>query len=123
MLVVEDEAPIREVIRDVLEDNGYHVFAAANGADALHVLDDRRPDVVVLDLLMPVMHGWDFMESYLNKTEGKPIPIVVVSVNPLLPRSFDRFGVTRVLGKPFDVTELASAVDDAVHVEPLTSAP
>ena len=111
MLVVEDEAPIREVIRDVLEDNGYRVLHAANGAEALGVLEHQRPDAVVLDLLMPVMHGWDVMESYLDKTEGAPIPIVVLSVNPLLPRSFDRFGVTRVIGKPFDVSALAAAID------------
>ena len=112
---MEDEEPIREVIRDVLEDNGYHVLRARNGAEALAVLERQRPDAVVLDLLMPVMHGWDFMEAYLEKTGGQPIPIVVVSVNPALPRSFNRFGVYRVVGKPFDVSELADAVDAATR--------
>lgn len=110
VLVVEDEEPIREVIRDVLEDNGYRVVAAANGAEALSALDHQRPDAVVLDLLMPVMHGWDFMENYLDKTDGQLIPIVVVSVNPALPRSYNRLGVQRVIAKPFDVNELAEAV-------------
>ena len=113
VLVVEDEAPIREVIRDVLEDNGYRVVAAANGAEALVALEHQRPDAVVLDLLMPVMHGWDFMEAYLEKTDGAPIPIVVLSVNPLLPRSFDRLGVSHVIGKPFDVNDLTAAIDAA----------
>src|SRR5438067_1181475 len=115
VLVVEDEEPIRDVIRDVLEDNGYRVLRATNGAEALAVLEGQRPDAVVLDLLMPVMHGWDFMEAYLEKTGGQPIPIVVVSVNPALPRSFNRFGVYRVVGKPFDVSELADAVDAATR--------
>jgi CheY-like chemotaxis protein len=115
VLVVEDDASIRDVITDVLEERGFVVLAAANGAEALALLDDTRPDVVVLDLLMPVMHGWAFMESYVEKTDGKPIPIVVVSVNPALPRSFDHFGVRQVVSKPFDVQLLLEAVERAAQ--------
>jgi CheY-like chemotaxis protein len=114
VLIVEDEASIREVIREVLEDRGFRVMASANGVEALRMLDWMRPDVVVLDLLMPVMHGWDFMESYVDKTDGQPIPIVVVSVNPALPRSFNRFGVRQIVAKPFDVDDLLDAVEQAL---------
>jgi two-component system, chemotaxis family, chemotaxis protein CheY len=115
VLVVEDEKSIREVIADVLIEHGYRVLAAANGAEALQQLDSVRPDVMVLDLLMPVMHGWAFMESYVEKTGGQPVPIVVVSVNPALPRSYDRLGVQRVVAKPFDVGALLQAVDQAAQ--------
>jgi CheY-like chemotaxis protein len=115
VLIVEDEEPIREVITDVLRDRGFQPLPAANGAEALRVLETVRPDVVVLDLLMPVMHGWGFMESYLERTEGKPIPIVVVSVNPALPRSFNRLGVRHIVAKPFDVDALLEAVEQAVE--------
>ena len=115
VLVVEDEPPIREVIADVLRERGFQALPAANGAEALDLLDTVRPDVMVLDLLMPVMHGWAFMESYIEKTDGHPIPIVVVSVNPVLPRSFDRLGVRRVVSKPFDVDALVDAVEQAVQ--------
>jgi DNA-binding NarL/FixJ family response regulator len=54
------------------------------------------------------------MESYAEKTGGQAIPIVVVSVNPVLPRSFDRFGVRKVVSKPFDVDELLEAVERAM---------
>jgi two-component system chemotaxis response regulator CheY len=114
VLVVEDDESIRNVIADVLEERGFRVQGAANGVEALACLDEARPDVMVLDLLMPVMHGWDFMESYAQKTGGDHIPIVVVSVNPALPRSFNRFGVHAVIGKPFDVDELLNAVDEAL---------
>jgi two-component system, chemotaxis family, chemotaxis protein CheY len=113
VLIVEDEAVIRQVVADVLEERGFQVLLAANGADALLQLESSRPDVMVLDLLMPVMHGWAFMENYLEKTGGMPIPIVVLSVNAALPRSFDRFGVRQVLAKPFDVDVLVEAVDRA----------
>src|ERR1700730_17759570 len=115
VLIVEDEEPIRDVITDVLEERGFQVLPAANGAEALELLDTVRPDVMVLDLLMPVMHGWAFMESYIERTDGHPIPIVVVSVNPVLPRSFDRLGVRRIVSKPFDVDALVDAVEEAVQ--------
>jgi CheY-like chemotaxis protein len=118
VLIVEDESPIREVIADVLQERGFQVLPAANGAEALEVLDTVRPDVMVLDLLMPVMHGWAFMESYIEKTDGQRIPIVVVSVNPVLPRSFDRLGVRRVVAKPFDVNAVVEAVEEAVQSSP-----
>ena len=111
--VVEDDESIRAVISDVLTEGGFRVLAAANGSIALDQLDSVRPDVVVLDLLMPVMHGWAFMESYREKTEGEQIPIVVVSVNPALPRSFNQLGVCQVVSKPFDVDVLLEAVEQA----------
>jgi CheY-like chemotaxis protein len=116
VLVVEDDESIRNVITDVLEDRGFRVVGAANGAEALDRLERGRPDVMVLDLLMPVMHGWDFMESYADKTGGDTIPIVVVSVNPALPRSFNRFGVQSVVAKPFDVDDLLESVEEALAV-------
>jgi CheY-like chemotaxis protein len=63
---------------------------------------------------MPVMHGWDFMESYTQQTGGEPIPIVVVSVNPALPRSYNRLGVRSIVAKPFDVDVLLDSVDRAL---------
>jgi CheY-like chemotaxis protein len=114
VLVVEDDEVIRGVISEILDDRGFRVVTASNGAEALDQLDTALPDVFVLDLLMPVMHGWAFMENYLRKTEGTQVPIVVVSVNPILPRSFDRLGVRRCLGKPFRVDELVDAVEDAL---------
>ena len=115
MLVVEDDESIRNVITDVLEDRGFDVDAAANGSEALVHLGKAQPDVMVLDLLMPVMHGWAFMESYAERTGGRPIPIVVVSVNPALPRSFNRFGVRSVVAKPFNIDELVEAVESATN--------
>jgi two-component system chemotaxis response regulator CheY len=113
VLVVDDEPTIRNVISDVLQERGFRVLTAANGSDALVHLGSARPDVMILDLLMPVMHGWAFMESYLEKTGGEPIPIVVVSVNPALPRSYNRFGVHKVVSKPFKMDLLLQAVEQA----------
>jgi CheY-like chemotaxis protein len=114
VLVVEDDEVIRRVVTEVLDDRGFRIAAASNGSEALDRLDTEVPDVLVLDLLMPVMHGWAFMENYFRKTNGAQIPIVVLSVSAVLPRSYDRFGVRRCLGKPFQVDDLVEAVEGAL---------
>jgi CheY-like chemotaxis protein len=115
VLVVEDDEPLRNVIADVLQEHEFRVVTAANGSDALDQLDTLAPDLMVVDLLMPVMHGWDFIETYPEKTGGKSIPIVVVSVNAALPRSFNRLGVRDVVAKPFAIDQLLEAVDGALE--------
>jgi CheY-like chemotaxis protein len=115
VLVVEDDQVIRQVIGEVLDERGFRVVTAGNGVEALAALDRERPAAVVLDLLMPGMHGWAFMETYFEKTNGAAIPIVVVSVSAVLPRSYDRFGVRRCIGKPFQVDDLVEAVEDAMQ--------
>ena len=118
MLVVEDDLSIRNVLEDALVDRGFRVVTADNGADAIERLEFVQPDVVLLDLLMPVMNGWDFMESYAGKTGGKALPIVVVTVNPALPRSFNGFGVRQVVAKPFKIDELIEAIEGALQPVP-----
>jgi CheY-like chemotaxis protein len=114
-LVVEDDDVVRGLVAEVLECCGCQVCEAKDGAEALRLLEtSTRPDVIVLDLLMPGVHGWGFLEQYRTRTGGVEIPIVVLSVNPVLPRSFDRFGVVRCIGKPFQVKELMAAVEDAM---------
>jgi CheY-like chemotaxis protein len=114
VLVVEDDDVIGGLVMDVLQGRGWLVRRASQGKEALQMLQTMRPDVIVLDLLMPVMHGWAFMEEYARQSTGERVPIVVLSVNPVLPRSFDRFGVVRCIGKPFQVDDLVGALEDAV---------
>jgi CheY-like chemotaxis protein len=60
VLVVDDEADIRATVSAMLEIEGYAVAEAANGADALHAVEQREPDVILLDMRMPVLDGWGF---------------------------------------------------------------
>src|ERR1043166_5267607 len=99
VLVVEDDMPIATMIADELGDAGHLVDVVANGADALDSLSEYRPDVVGLDLMLPRVHGWDFVERYRDITQGEDIPIVVVSAAGAITRSMETLGVRRFLPK------------------------
>lgn len=80
ILLVEDEASIREVMEEVLRAEGYGVVCADNGADALETLrGGLRPCIIILDLMMPVMDGWQFRAAQMRDAELLKIPTVVYS--------------------------------------------
>ena len=106
VLLVEDDKDIREAVSAVLEAEGYTVLLAGNGKEALAILDRGQPCVVLLDLMMPVMSGWDFMDEVKKSKRLEDIPVVVVSAYS--ERKAE--GVRRVLKKPLDVGQLLSAV-------------
>jgi CheY-like chemotaxis protein len=109
VLMVEDEAPVAEIIVEELLPAGHLVDVVANGAEALEILTAYRPNVIVLDLMLPVMHGWAFIERYRDATAGEEIPIVVVSAAGAVTRSMEALGVRRFLPKPFDGPVLLEA--------------
>jgi DNA-binding response OmpR family regulator len=77
------------------------VDVVANGADALKSPQAYRPDLIALDLMLPVMHGREFIERYRGVTHGQEIPIMVVSAAGAVTRSMEILGVRRFLPKPF----------------------
>jgi CheY-like chemotaxis protein len=107
VLVVEDEEDLRESMRDALELNGYSVVAARDGQEALDEL--RKIDrvcVVLLDLLMPRMNGWDFFASMRAQPDLADVPVVV---HTSAPREAPA-GVTRVVQKPMRLDRLLAVV-------------
>ena len=79
VLLVEDDRDIREAVASLLEAEGYTVLTAAHGKEALAILERGQPCVVLLDLMMPVMSGWDFMDVVRKNKRLEDIPVVVVS--------------------------------------------
>jgi CheY-like chemotaxis protein len=83
ILVVDDDAEIRESIADLLRDEGYQAIVAAHGREALEQLrGGQRVELIVLDLMMPVMDGWQFLDERARDAAFKHIPVVVVSATP-----------------------------------------
>jgi CheY-like chemotaxis protein len=112
VLVVDDDASIRELLLTALEDDGYEVMTAVNGQDALAVCERWRPDVIVLDLMMPVMDGWTFAKRLRERDD---IPIVVLSAATDLARHAKIIGAAAVIGKPFDLDQLLPKVARAAE--------
>jgi two-component system, chemotaxis family, chemotaxis protein CheY len=117
ILVVEDDASIRGLVSEVLRDDGYEVSEASNGVEALEALGERLPDLIVLDLMMPIMDGWTFVEECRRSRVCDEVPIVVTSASHDLPSTAERlrsFGVRTCLAKPFDVDGLLALVEHYV---------
>ena len=79
VLVVDDERDIREAVAEVLRDEGFEVHDAPDGAEALRKLRAHRPDVVLLDLMMPGMNGWEFCAARKSEPDLSRIPVIVIS--------------------------------------------
>jgi two-component system, chemotaxis family, chemotaxis protein CheY len=114
ILVVEDDEAIRGLVSEVLREDGYEVSEAANGAEALDYVNHHRPDLIVLDLMMPVMDGWAFVERCRRNPDCSEVPIVVTSASHDLPKTAERlrsYGVRTCLAKPFDLDGLLALVE------------
>lgn len=116
VLVVDDDPDIRALLVSILADEGYEAESAANGRDALALLERWRADLVVLDLMMPVMDGWAFAARMREREPA--VPIVVVSAARDLVRHADTIGATDVIPKPFDIDTFLPTIQRAVGRNP-----
>ena len=104
VLVVDDDVEIRETLSALLQHEGYTVVRAENGRQCLDQLRNLQPNCVLLDLMMPVMSGWEVLEEIQENDELSKIPIVVVS-------AMCAPGAKACLQKPVDLDELLDVVD------------
>jgi two-component system, chemotaxis family, chemotaxis protein CheY len=111
ILIVEDDRVVREVVSDALVDAGYAVAKAADGADALDQLREHPADAILLDLMMPVMDGWMFLDAISQDKELCSIPVGIMSAVPALRRAAQEQGVQVTVGKPFAVDDLLAQVE------------
>jgi CheY-like chemotaxis protein len=106
VLVVDDETDIREAVSEVLSDEGFDVIAASDGAEAITKARALHPSLVLLDLMMPRMNGWEFCAVRSRDPELAAIPVVVLSALGRV-SGLDAVGFIQ---KPFDLEQLVSAV-------------
>ncbi|MDP2055622.1 MAG: response regulator, partial [Acidobacteriota bacterium] len=101
ILVVDDEANIRELLTQEFTEAGYAVVTAANGREAVAEVRRQRPDLIVLDVMMPEMNGFDVAAVLRNDPQTLDIPIIILSIVQDRERGF-RLGVDRYLTKPIN---------------------
>ena len=106
VLVVDDERDIREAVAEGLKDEGYEVYDANDGAEALEQIRAHHPAVVLLDLMMPGMNGWEFCAARKREPGLEAIPVIVISALGRV----SGIDAAAFLQKPFELDALVSAV-------------
>ena len=114
VLIVEDDADVRDMLQTLLRTHGYSTGVAANGRDALVSAEEKPPCLILLDLMMPVMTGWEFRERQLADSSIADVPVVCLSA------VYDHRMVTErlkvpCLSKPVDFDELLACVAAHCH--------
>jgi len=109
VLIVDDDPDMVTIIRIMLDDAGYQVRSARNGKEALESVAAKMPAVVLLDILMPVMDGWQCARE-LRARYGRRVPIVVVTAAEHAGARAAQVGGDDVLAKPFEMAELLRIV-------------
>ncbi len=105
VLVVDDDEGIREVVQSLLEDEGCAVRTATDGRAALAALEEFLPDVILLDMRMPVMDGWQFAAAYRERPEPKA-PVVVMTAAQNASAWAKEIQADAFVPKPFEVDAL-----------------
>lgn len=112
VLVVDDDASIRRMMIAALKrSDDYEFLEAGNGREALELMRRDRPSAVVLDLMMPIMSGFDVLQERATDPALRSIPVIIVSANraPEIASAVDK-GICAFLPKPFDINVLSALV-------------
>jgi CheY-like chemotaxis protein len=110
VLVVEDDPALRDVVELALIDAGFRVVTATDGRAALDRVAQELPGLILLDMKMPVMNGWEFARVFRARYNRRA-PIVVLTAAQDARRRAEEVGAEGFLGKPFDLEELIETVE------------
>lgn len=110
ILVVDDDPDIRELIAQTLSDEGYAVVACGDGRTALSLASSNPPSLILLDLMMPTMSGWQIIKNLKAASRSATIPVVLVSASRDLNYTTEELGASAYLPKPFDLDDLINIV-------------
>jgi CheY-like chemotaxis protein len=116
ILVVDDDAPILLLMRNLLREFGFDPVAAGSGAQAIEEARKRTPDLILLDRNMPGMTGDEVLRELRASDELSDIPVLMLTGEPMEPDEIERLGATGAVLKPFDVPSLVETIRG--HVSP-----
>ncbi|MFN8472729.1 MAG: response regulator transcription factor [Anaerolineae bacterium] len=109
LLVVDDKAGVRNVLRDYLTEEGFRVVTAENGRDALYVARHEKPDLILLDIMMPEMSGYDFLRTYRNE-RNTPVILLTARLEETDKVLGLELGADDYVTKPFGMRELVARI-------------
>ena len=115
ILIVEDEEAVRELEKFILEQQGYEVMEARDGLEGLTKAEFKRPDLILLDLMMPDVSGGRMFDEMRRHPATEGIPIIVVTGKPDAHQVFDdQIGPDNVIMKPFEADTLLGRIADHI---------
>jgi CheY-like chemotaxis protein len=118
ILVVDDEPVLRAIVREILHEEGYAVIEAADGRVMLEIMTRERPDLVLMDVMMPGVDGREAYQQLRSRPEHRDVPVVMRSA-AVKPHGLDP-SMAGFMAKPFDITELVDLVASLIG-RPLTN--
>ena len=116
ILIVDDEEDTLNLLRDRLKEEGFQTIEASSGKEAIEKANSNTPDLILLDIMMPEITGWDVMESLKQREDTASIPVVVLSAASSeadRQRGY-RMGIKNYLTKPFEIKDLISEIKKAI---------
>jgi two-component system, chemotaxis family, chemotaxis protein CheY len=114
ILVVDDDPDILEALSEILEAEGFEIRRARNGKEALDRLEPDPPQLILLDLMMPVMDGWEFAQRMRQRPSVSSIPLIVLSADRNVGSKAVDIGAVGHLAKPFELNDLLDMVRRAL---------
>ena len=120
VLLVEDEAALADVIARNLRARQYEVAVAQSAAEAIASMAERWPDVLVLDINLPDLTGWEILRR-LTALDRRRIHVIIISAAPISPKRIDEFKPLRTLQKPFPIAALVRMLSEVASSAPAAS--
>jgi CheY-like chemotaxis protein len=110
ILVVEDDPVIQSLIVEFLSEEGFDLLAAADGRSGVELARSAKPDLILMDLMLPVLDGMAATRLLKQDPQTRPIPVIAVSAGTNLRLHAEHLPADSVVGKPFDLDTLLAAV-------------
>ncbi|MCI0639122.1 MAG: response regulator [Gemmataceae bacterium] len=118
VLIVDDDYELSDGIRAVLESQGHKVMQARDGIQGKQLIYNQRPDLVILDMMMPRMGGYPVLEHFKGKTDAPPIIMITANEGSRHKAYAEYLGVIDYIRKPFAMERLIEAVDKGLNPPP-----
>lgn len=110
VLVVDDDPGVLEVLELALDAEGYQVVVARNGLEGLEQACSHRPDLMVVDLMMPIMDGWQLVREFRRDQATGSTPVIILSAAHNIDEAARDLGVEAVIAKPFNLDDLLDLI-------------
>ncbi len=123
ILLVDDDHELSDGVRAILEKQGYRVMQARDGQQCKHMIYQHRPDLVILDMMMPRMGGYPVLEHFRDKAEAPPIIMITANEGSRHKAYAEFLGVVDYIRKPFAMERLLEAVNKGLAGKPEKDAP